>query len=99
MRIIAAFLGAVGVAYLLFPLGALRPDRLLALHPGNTFSEILLRQTVLVLFPTFGVLVVSVAACAFRDYTRKVSLLFWALSVAAIALAPMAMAYAMHYGK
>ena len=99
MRIIAAFLGVAGLAYVLFPLGALRPDRLLALYPGNAFGEILLRQTVLVLFPTLGVLVVSVVACVFYDYTRKVSLLFCTLSVAAIAFAPMAMAYALHYGK
>lgn len=97
--IIAAFLAVAGLAYILFPLGALRPDRLLALRPGNTFAEILFGQTVLVLFPTFGVLVVSAVACVFHDYTRKVSLLFWTLFVAAITLAPMAMAYALHYGK
>ena len=99
VRIFAALLALGGVGYILFPFGALRPDGLLASHPGQGLGGILQRQMLLVLDPAFGVLAVIIAVCVFRAYTRKVRLLFWLLFVAAIAWAPVAVSLVLHYGK
>jgi len=99
VRILAALLAVGGLGYILFPIGALRSDGLLAAHQGQEFGEILQRQMLLVLDPVFGIASISIALLVFRNYTGRVRVIFWSMFVAAIAWAPVALSLVSHYGK
>ena len=94
LRLLAAGLVLLGMAYVLMPMQALRPDGALAAHRDSVFLWV-----VFSLHPMLGIAMVVTGFLVWYRYTKRVLVCFWMLVAALGVGSPFTMLLLTHYGK
>lgn len=91
LKAVAMAASLAGIAYLLVPIFALRPDGELAVHPQMWVHVIA--------SPFLGLSIIGASALVIRRYNSVTLALWWAVLIIGNLYGPYAFAMVNHYGK